>query len=85
MPYLDELRTLLEWLMNVYGAVSTVLIVLVVYQAYLLRRSHKETEYTRIHLIEMMERNLAVQHEFISSLTELRIIVERSFDGTDER
>ncbi len=85
MPYLGELQTLLEWLLNVYGAVSTVLIVLVAYQAYLLRRSHKEAEYTRVHLIKMMERNLQVQHEFISALTELRLIVERNFDGSDQR
>jgi len=78
MPYLDELKTLLEWLMNVYGAVSTVLIVLVVYQAYLLRRSHKEASYTREHLVEMMEKNLLVQREFVVALTELRIVVERT-------
>ena len=83
MPYLDELKTLLEWLMNVYGAVSTVLIVLVVYQAYLLRRSHREAEYTRVHLVEMMEKNLLVQREFVVALTELRIVVERTPDVKD--
>lgn len=83
MPYLNEIQHLLQWLHSVYGAVSTFLIVLVVYQAYLLRRAQAISEAIRLHLTEVMEHNVVIQREFVVALTELRIVVERTVDGKD--
>ena len=83
MSYLGGIQEILEWVHSVYGAVSTLLIVLVVYQAYLLRRSQAISESTRIQLTEVLEHNVAIQVEFVMALTELRIVIERTVDGKD--
>ncbi len=80
MPDLSSLQNLLEWVHSVYGAVSTFLIVLVVYQAYLLRRSQQISESVREQLTTVMEHNVSIQREFVVALTELRIVVERTVD-----
>ena len=85
MPDLTSLQNLLEWVHSVYGAVSTFLIVLVVYQAYLLRRTHREALSARVQLTDMMEKNLRVQRKFVVALTELRHIVERTVDDKGYR
>jgi len=77
MPYLEAIHQALLWLHSVYGAVSTFLIVLVIYQAYLLRRSQKTTDAIREQLTSIMEHNVQIQREFIVALTELRIVCER--------
>ena len=77
---ISSLQNLLEWVHSVYGAVSTFLIVLVVYQAYLLRRTHREALQARELLTGMMEKNLRVQRKFITALSELRVVIARTVD-----
>ncbi len=80
MPDFTSIQHLLEWVHSVYGAVSTFLIVLVVYQAYLLRRTHREALEARVQLTAMMEKNLRVQRKFVVALTELRYLIARTVD-----
>ncbi len=77
---ITSLQSLLEWVHSVYGAVSTFLIVLVVYQAYLLRRTHREALQARELLTAMMEKNLRVQRQFSTALSELRVVIARTVD-----
>jgi hypothetical protein len=81
VPYLSEVREFLTWLVEVFGALQSVLICMIVYLAYQLREEQKETRGLREQHSAALEKSVEVQARFVKALVEARAAVEAALKG----
>lgn len=72
MPWVSEFQTFVSWLIDAYGAVSSILVCVVIYQAYQLRQEQKEAREMRLENALAQQKMVESQLSAVTALHELK-------------
>lgn len=80
MPTLGQFHEFLKFLVDVFGALSSLLILFCAYLIYQVRQEQTENRETRNHLLETQERQNEISIQFVQALAKLRTSVDKALE-----
>jgi formiminotetrahydrofolate cyclodeaminase len=72
LPTLADIRDFIHFLSETYGALSSILILALIYMVWQLRNEQKENRELRIQMAEAFENNVAIQLKTAAVLNDIR-------------
>ena len=82
---LGDILEAMKWLFEAYGMIGSILIPVIVWQAWLLHQEQKESREVREKMASALERQVQVQIEFKEALFEAREAVRQALVEKDQK